>query len=377
MIDNQKGIFIRSVLTIVFILVILFFLLDFRQIKETQEAPSASYKKAKAPEAYTKKAIPAGYNEPFLSHRKTRVVASGSYIYWQPSQQNFFVGQKLNSDILTSSNITRSTKDFNFEYQSGFKAGLGFIFPQDNWSLYAEYIRLHSNPQTKLTTSDPNFMQSAWVPVIGPSNPDVSQMTNHWHFHFDLLDLNLLRGFYVGKSLVVSPFITGRGVRIHQSLKATTYYTADAGPSSNEANYKQKSLQVGPRLGSDLHWLLGNGFKFSGKLGAALLYNRSHTSNHIPYTVDGEIINDHFSTTQGSFCPNIDMGVGFGWENKNNFGISVCYDILTFFNQNNVGNNQVLNDLGVALDLYATPYGFQSQNNLTLHGLTVTAKIAF
>lgn len=370
---------IRGTLSIVCVSAIVFLLVDFKEPSNNQE-PLFSQKMTASKQNHSKSILQSGYNEPYLAHKKTKVVASGSYIYWQPSQQNFFVGETINSDIITSKNVVRRTKDFKFKYQSGFKVGLGAIFPEDNWTLYGEYVRLHSNIHSHVQVNGPSFAQSSWTPLLQPDNPTFSEITNYWNFQFDLFDLNLLRAFYVGKSLVFSPFITGRGVLIHQRLKATSFYTATQGPVSTESNFKQHSLQIGPRIGTDLYWLLGKGFKFSGKIGGALLYNRNHTKSKSPYLVHSDtpyVVNDTFSSTQGSFCPNLDMGVGFGWENKKNIGFSLNYDILTFFNQNNLGNNHVLNQIGNSLDVYETPYGFQSQNNLTMHGLTVTAQIAF
>ena len=330
------------------------------------------------------------YNEPFMPHKKTSVFASGSYIYWQPSQQNFFVGQVMSEALPTTGTIRdahfqRKTKNFKPKYESGFKVAFGAQFPEDNWSLYAEYVRLHSKTHTQASPTPPNFAQSAWIPVndndLSTGTLLNSMMSNSWSFHFDLLDLNLLRACYVGKSLVVSPFITGRGAWIRQSLTAKVSYATSLASLSNQAEFTQHSLQVGPRIGTDIHWLLGQGFRFSGKVGAALLYNRNHSHQTVPFVRTNSStspnITDNYSTKQGSFCPNLDLGIGFGWESRKHFGISASYDILTFFNQNNLGANQVVGEIGNFGTINNSPFGLQSQNNLTMHGLTVTMSYAF
>ena len=352
---------------------------------EEQHIKAPSKKTIQVKKQKVSKPLASGYNEPFQPHKTTSVFASGSYIYWQPSQQNFFIGQKFNqpldlSNSDSAANFRRRTKDFNFQYESGFKVGFGAQFPEDNWSLYAEYVRLHTHQHTTIGEIAPNFAQSAWIPVDTSSvhNITSSEMSNSWGFHFDLLDLNLLRACYVGKKLILSPFITGRGVWIRQSLIAKTSYITNTQSFSEQGSYKQRSLQIGPRIGTDIDWLLGCGFKFSGKVGAAILYNRNQSKHSVPFSYTNIYFLDNFSMTQGSFCPNLDFAVGFGWESKKHFGISASYDILTFFNQNNLGENHILSDTSGTLQIPSnTLFGFEPQNNLTMHGLTVTMSYAF
>lgn len=179
----------------------------------------------------------------------------------------------------------------DFEFDPGYRIGLGYNFGYDDWDLYIVYTWLYTYPKTSLTGTKVAGNGS----VLGlfsllPNNGGSLQLIGFerarnvsWQMQFNAWDLELGRHFYVGEHLALKPVTGIKGALIRQHLRAN-YDNADYprqgrdGPefSNVQARGKTRWWGVGPKAGMHGQWELFSGFSVIGNIQAALLYGEFH-----------------------------------------------------------------------------------------------------
>ncbi len=326
---------------------------------------------------------PPGYNMPELAinRRGANAILSGSFIYWKVDQDDFDVG-------ITGPRPSSGQKiqSFHSKYEPGFKAELGVNSSYDNWTLCLEYTWLKAHQTNSRGSNDQYPMiVSPWVSLtendqrlytpFSTTSSEIlhSGVSNHWRFHFDMLDLVLSRSYYVGKKLIFNPSLAARGVKINQNLDVTFTYNTRGAPGTQNTVYshnKNHTQQIGPRFGLDMNWLIGSSFRFGGTAAGALLY----THYQLRHT---EILNStshsNIYANPHAFRVNLDAALEFGWRayvsrHRRYIDCSFKYEALVFFDQNRVaGLASITTDQGRVLD----------SGNLYLHGGTFKLEFNF
>lgn len=310
--------------------------------------------------------------------------ATGSFIYWQPRQENLELGQTtqittVGSTVTTLNHII----NMEFEYKPGFKVGLGMNFDHDNWDAYGEYTWLHgSHNQSSNGPASPSA--NAYL-VANLPNPDVQGDTKYtdvsqkWRLNMDFADVELARSYYVGSKLSFRPFFGARGAWIRQSLDADYTNPTSASIGNNDnlgARYRTHSWGVGPRAGLYTNWMLGQGFRLYGDGFADILYTRYkiRTRDFKVLKSNGTIeeTNNHQNKVD-YLRTHIDLEMGIGWGSyfdNNNWHIDLLagYGFQVFFDQNMF--RRYVDDVSAGASI--APNG-----NLYVHGLTTTLRLDF
>lgn len=261
---------------------------------------------------------------------------SGSYLYWQPSEENLELGIS-NASPNNVLPINGNVVNVNFKFKSGYKATLGVFTDTDNWDAIAEYTWLggrhsaHSNGP----------VNGGIIPFWGhPANVanDILSGKSRWRVRFDLLDVTLGRSCYVGTQLTLRPFFGARAAWIDQKYIVT--YTPQITPRY-EIRSTNDSWGAGPEAGLDMNFLLGYGTRLIGKVEGDLLFTRynmrikeqNSTNPSGPLAVDFRQRHLYY------LRPHLDLEMGFGWGayfcNHNyhiDLSASYCYQI--FWSQN-------------------------------------------
>ena len=185
----------------------------------------------------------------------------------------------------------------------------------------------------------------------------------------DLADLMTGREYYVGTKFVFKPSFGLRGAFIRQKLIDSFAGLPGAGGSGGLhsqtdapafggdttlsidgiSQFWNRSWAVGPKMGLDISWKLGSGFRAIGNGSADILYTRynglkNNSFVHFTFT-DG--MADYYTVTTlrtkqknlGLLRTHLDLELGFGWgmyfyENQKHFDIAATYNFQVFFNQN-------------------------------------------
>jgi hypothetical protein len=312
--------------------------------------------------------------------RKCRdIFFTATFTYWNPTQDNMELGITSNtSDPSFYLNGQLITSDF--QYNPGFKLGLGTNLDYDAWDIYAQYTWFRGDSNTSRSLSEDLVLLPSWA-VPDASNASFFNGSQKWLLSLDIFDLELARHYYGGSSLSFRPFWGIRVAFIDQEVNVD--YRDVTIPTFFRENtfigQKSDSWAVGPRAGLHTHYLLGQGFEIYGNGSLDILYTKYTNLSFSQYSTNtlSEIVRgSSYSIKQKDdhhLRPHIDLEMGFAWgiyldRNRIHFDLSAGYEFQVFFNQNMF--RSFIDDQALGKTL--SPNG-----NLDIHGLTLTARIDF
>ncbi len=307
------------------------------------------------------------------------IFTTAEFTYWIPTQENMELGF-VHTRFLQPFDGNWVNSDF--EYKPGFKVGLGVNLDRDHWDLRAGYTWFRGSHDTRKTLElgglkeiNPRFI----IPATGV--PSFYEAKQTWRLEMDIADLALARHYSVGTSLSFHPFLGLRTAWIRQRLKNAYLNASTSGTSYDNVAVREKthSWALGPRLGLDLDWALGCGFRLYGVGAGDLLFTR-YTS----LKLDQEVTRENGSVDSAvsyAFRQNnldylrhhLDLELGFGWNtyfacDKWHIDLRTGYVFEAFFDQNMF--RAYVND--VLFSKSICPNG-----NLFVHGLNVRARLDF
>lgn len=321
-----------------------------------------------------------GYNAPFSVDlgKKYDFVASASFIFWQPIQENMKLG--VLSDTSGALDLVNGNEiDLDYKYKPGFKVGIGMDFDYDNWDTFIEYTWLYGQEKVSKTLNPNNTLINilpAWqmADFLDPAYNGSSSET--WSLHINLVDWDLARSYYVGTKLAVRPFMGVRAAFINQKVDVS-YINTDAAYiavwPSTFVHQSSSSWGVGPQAGLSSDWMLGGGFAIHGKGEFDILFTQYDLKSKQTSSV---LVANQYIINQNNanyLRTHLELALGLGWEryfanNKSRVKLSADYSFQTFFNQNMFRRTVSTQAAGIS---------FLPNGNLYLQGLTATVGFDF
>jgi hypothetical protein len=159
------------------------------------------------------------------------------------------------------------------DWAPGFKVGLGLNLGHDGWDLYTQYTWLHASDNSSLSR-DNGVAFASFVP--GNDGPTIlgDSISSNWDLHFNVIDLELGRNFYLSQFLTMRPFIGFKGTWQDQDWKSTIRATdfeidVDGGNSFSVTGPFVTSSHtdtwgVGVRGGFNVAWYMSKSWSFYG-----------------------------------------------------------------------------------------------------------------
>lgn len=309
------------------------------------------------------------YNAPFRVGTCWDFFASTSFLFWEAMEGGLDLGDNTSTNpnnVGTNFNLISVQRiEMNYEFNPGFRVGLGSNFDWDQWEVYAEYTWFH---HTTNTSNSGDFVTDrlTWTPpyLNGESieNRIGTSMSASWRVDLDIVDLELSRSFYVGRLLTFRPFFGGRGAWISQGYNLTLSGALDS-PITTDC--KSANWGVGIRAGLDTRWSFCYGFYLFGDVASSLLYTQF---DEIKIHFTDRINEITLKKKRKSVEPEFDIAFGFGWgdyidcKNRWYLNLSAGYEFTYFFEQNG----------------FRDFFFSNSENpNLSFQGLTLKARVDF
>lgn len=306
------------------------------------------------------------------------VFTTGSFLYWIPSQENMELG--FVSDTTTTPLLDADYVKADLTYKPGFKVGIGMNLDYDHWDTYLEYTWFHGSQRTNLS------LDSSGTKILHPYFifPDATSSTysrgnQDWQLRLDLLDFRLARHYHLGTALSFHPFLGLRAGWIRQNLN-NGYFGETTGlisfPSVS-VTQTSSSWGIGPRIGVESDWLLGQGVRLYGTAAGDVLFSQYTRLNFSQVGTDASgVSSDEYLIRQRDLSylrGHFDSEIGLGWGmyldcNRWHVDFTAGYCFQLFFNQNMFRN--FVDDVTRAKSL--CPNG-----DLFIHGLTLTARLDF
>ena len=292
--------------------------------------------------------------------------ATGTFLLWQPKQQGLDVA--LVTPRTNPTNNAAHNLNTDFDYDPGFKLTLGSFFSDDNWGLWAEYSRLHTDNSAR-RKADPQIDTITNYWRIGATVTNLTSIFSKWDLGLDILDLSLGRPYYIGTKLIFNPFIGGRVSWIDQKINVRTSTSTG---SKYETNVSSDSWLIGPRIGINTNWLLAEGFRFFGNTSASLFYQNFKLTAKEYQDINPRVYTINASEDQSNFNANVDLSLGFGWgryffRQKLHFDAIAGYELMLMWNQNLMRSfiEEIKNSV------------HSNHGNLTPHGFIFATRLDF
>lgn len=319
------------------------------------------------------------------------VWADASFTYWQAIQDNMEIGfadTETDALLIGSALSDAHVIDTGFKYKPGFKVGFGIKFDHDDWDSHLGYtwfrstVNTSSNGPGSTATSFGTILPTLGFPGLlgGATEVNFDTVSSKWRCNMDILDAVMGRWYYVGTKLQFHPYAGARGQWIRQKLNTT--YDVVAGSTNNggtAANYNNSqntnSWAVGPEMGLDVNWNIGEGFRLYSGAEVDVLFTR-YTKARVTdtYNDDGSISVWHVSQKKmNRVRSHIDMEMGLGWGtflDCNNWYLDLYagYGFQVFFDQNM---------FRFYADDFMRAKSFVPNGNLYVQGMTATVSLHF
>ncbi|MCB1110324.1 MAG: hypothetical protein KDK64_05030 [Chlamydiia bacterium] len=197
------------------------------------------------------------------------VFITGEFLWWKGIQEGL---RYATSGVLVQPNTTLTSSgkahSVHYPWEPGFRVGIGFYPKHDGWDLYGRYTWYHSSSTDRAQSADGNMVPIS-IAIFGITNASVDGVTtarSHWDLHYNIVDLELGRNFFLSQFLATRLFFGLRGTWTDQEWK--TRYTSNritfgAGnplPGTITTNQDQETWGVGIRMGLNGTWTFFKGF---------------------------------------------------------------------------------------------------------------------
>ena len=217
------------------------------------------------------------------------------FIYWRPSVENNEFAEVISNSVTLrapspNGNYSLTLKDFNYDYDGGFRLGIAVGLPQNEWRLNADWAHyLHSNsgsvftndPETVALGSYFNFGTFSFI-RSGVAFGQTSVNAN-WKMQLDLIDLVCNREFYVGHQVTLMPYGGLQVLLLKQKIHTNNTIASFIGgePLATQTSLATTTADfkgVGIEAGLFSSWQFMCSLSFYGDVSASALYGKSKSN---------------------------------------------------------------------------------------------------
>lgn len=288
----------------------------------------------------------------------------GEAIFWQAYEENLEFAYKGNT-----SPEEWDIKSPDFDWNWGWRVGMGYNLPHDQWDLGLEWLHVNNfargKAQVNPSSDDEPLLYNVWT-TASASLTGGTEAKSHWENYLNQVDLNMGRQFYVGRWLSLRPHAGLRSTWIFQKYKVDFDGLFLGVPTNADTHMTNRYWGLGFCAGLGSDWMLGKGFSIYGDAGLALLVGFFNVHQHGEENdVDAFKISKGFRTGR----PIFDLDLGLKWFSRFNkdryaFTIKAGYEYHLYSNM-----NQFLQSNGSAdLELFNPVTGDLSYQGITVGG---------
>lgn len=293
-------------------------------------------------------------------------------LVWQARENGLALGTLSHS---TTENVVANgqVKNIDFEWDVGFRVGVGYNMPHDGWDLSLTWLRFYTDGHrsSHANSDETIYPRLAHPGDIAADNNTCQKLHGHWHLHLNQLDLDLGREFFVSKWLTFRPHIGLRTDWIWQKLRVD-YDNFVQFHKDVEVKDKDDWWGIGVQGGVDTQWGLGGGWSIYGNFDAAILYGFHQAS----FDDQNGFSTQKFVDTKNSYHishPVLDLQLGLRWDymfshDRFHLGLQAGWEHHVYFNQN---------QFMYFVDDYNNGVFVSNQGDLTFQGWTFGARFDF
>lgn len=268
----------------------------------------------------------------------------------------------------------------NFQFDAGFRIGLGLDLAHDGWDVISNYTYLHTGTHTTSNTFE--TVETVTVDNIVDQN-SISAASSKWRLKLDVIDLDLGRNYFISQYLALRPFFGAKAAWNRQKFNATgTGFFEDLSDAQIMSTLQdQTAFGIGLRTGMNSSWQFTKNWNIYGNVAFTALSSTVHNlfKTKITYVDTTSDYLAHIKSSQNVIQPVVELAMGFGYDcyfNDDNyhFGIQAGWE-FQYWNNNNFFNQVVDfsdNDIGEASNA-----SYQRSGDLSLQGFDLRFRLDF
>lgn len=318
--------------------------------------------------------IPYLITLPFFFHTHAEELQTAGFffqasaLYWQAEEGG--LGYAVKSGPSGELSSDSSVENPKFDWDFGFKFGVGYRIPHDRWQLGLQFTSFQTHTDAEKKAKDGEVFFPLWqMPTSLPANL-ASEIKMHWRLHLGLLDAEVYKSFYATNSLVITPQLAIRTGWIRQKFNLE-YLGGNFPPGENELiHMKNKFWGIGPKAGLLGEWEVACGFGLFADGAVSLLYGEFylHQDNVTLGTKEKLLgLHDIYRTA----TPILEGSAGLRWQHLfsgslKRLKLELAWDQLLFFSQ-----NQLLRFLN------SPNHFFSNQSDLSIAGVQFAVHFDF
>jgi hypothetical protein len=256
----------------------------------------------------------------------------------------------------------------NFDFEPGFKIGAGLDFAYDGWDLYANYTWLNGDTERNSISARRGRGATTLIPIVDAFGffiiSNVIKARSEWRQHFNVVDLELGRNFFISRRLTLRPHFGLKSAWL--SEKFVLRYANSESTFLGEQNRRQTLWGIGTRAGLNTVWHFSRNWGLYGDLAATALWSDFHVKTRdretdVSLTISPRTLNTKQIITE--VIPIFETGLGLtymAWFNQDEclLQISAGWEQQVW-----LGYNHFID--------------FNRTGNLSVHGLTIKVGFAF
>lgn len=216
--------------------------------------------------------------EPDLNlFRKDQTVyfTNAEFLYWTVDEGALDYALKMQEPAFSNA-ATYATGRFKnaiFDWDPGFRIGIGHFNAPHFWDVTAQYTYLHAEGSNHAKAPDESdeFLVGTWIgpdfSTTGSAIP-LEHAHSHIHFKYNLVDFLFTRRFYPNPHLRLNLFGGATSAFIYQKWRVR--YT-DFDDNHSHIRNRWQFIGAGLRLGVHLDWYMGWNLYLTGTASTAIL----------------------------------------------------------------------------------------------------------
>ncbi len=216
-------------------------------------------------------------------HNWAEFFVTADFIYWKAEMDGLNYAQEGNYSFgkasLPHSAHSGQTKNVDFGFEPGFKAGIGVDFRHDGWYLGANYTWLEHFTAHGSAHNDPDHRGQlvgtffTTLNTISPVTPVILEEAHaKWKLRFNAVDLELGRSFYISRYLVLKPYVGLKYAWLDQKYRV--FYDVFQSTTTLTIHEKQDYWGLGLRGGFNTEWHFTRNWSIYGNLAISELYGQ-------------------------------------------------------------------------------------------------------
>ncbi|QZA59310.1 Lpg1974 family pore-forming outer membrane protein [Candidatus Rhabdochlamydia porcellionis] len=235
----------------------------------------------------------------------------------------------------TSTGLPVGADGVESNYNWGFRLGLDWTLPHDNWDVDLSWTHLISNRHGSSTADTTGATPNVLVKAQGFANATTVGYTTasaRYHNRLDQIDLSLGREFFISKWVTLRPFFGLRADWLRQRFR-TSYGSTATTPLDQSTNQRNKWWGIGIESGLNTQWSFCSGFSIYGNVATAIEYGLQKLQLSESGGVDAS-----FRRSYHICRPILDLQLGLGWdynfcEDGFHFGLKLGWETHVYFDQ--------------------------------------------